>query len=86
KGGFIRGSINLPTESLHAALPALHTLFRNAGIKTVIWYCTTSRGRGNRAAAWFGDYLKQQKNSEIQTLAISEGILGWVTTGSEYTR
>ncbi|KAH7112566.1 arsenate reductase [Dendryphion nanum] len=83
-GGFIRGSINLPIESLHLSLPTLHVLFRNAGIKAVIWYCTSSRGRGNRAAAWFGDYLKQQNDSEIQSLALFEGILGWATAGEEY--
>jgi arsenical-resistance protein 2 len=46
----------------------------------------TSRGRGNRAAAWFGDYLKQQNDSDIQSLALLEGILGWATAGSEYTQ
>ncbi|KAF1957150.1 arsenate reductase [Byssothecium circinans] len=86
EGGFLRGSVNLPIESLHPALPTLHTLFRNAGIKTVVWYCTTSRGRGNRAAAWFGDFLKQRNDLDIQSLALFEGILGWVTAGSEYTQ
>lgn len=49
----------------------------------------TSRDRGNRAAAWFGDYLKELKelkDSGIQSVALFEGILGWALAGSEYTR
>ncbi|MCJ1279894.1 hypothetical protein MMC21_007718 [Puttea exsequens] len=87
-GGFIHGSLNLPIESLYPTLPTLHALFRSAGVKTVIWYCVpvTSRGRGNRAAAWFGDYLKEQHDSNIESVALYEGMLGWALAGSEYTQ
>ncbi|CAI7600331.1 unnamed protein product [Penicillium viridicatum] len=84
-GGFLRGSLNLPLESLYPALPTLHAMCKSAGIKTVIWYCVTSRGRGNRAAAWFGDYLREQNETEIESVALFEGILGWALAGDEYT-
>ncbi|ODM14271.1 hypothetical protein SI65_10326 [Aspergillus cristatus] len=84
-GGFIRGSLNLPIESLYPSLPTLHTLCKSAGIKTVIFHCFSSRGRGNRAAAWFGDYLKVQGAADIQSVSLLEGIVGWVHAGPEYT-
>ena len=37
--GSIRGSINLPAQSLYHSLPTLSTVCQNAGIKTMIWYC-----------------------------------------------
>lgn len=45
----------------------------------------TSRGRGNRAAAWFNDYINDQGDPEIQSVSLFEGILGWATAGKEFT-
>lgn len=45
----------------------------------------TSRGRGNRAAAWFADYIREQGNESIQSVALTGGILGFALAGSEYT-
>jgi arsenical-resistance protein 2 len=47
----------------------------------------SSKGRGNRAAAWFADYVaEQEKESDlIQSLALTKGIKGWVEAGSPYT-
>ena len=39
KGGTIKGSINLPAQSLYHSLPTLLALCQNANIRTVIWYC-----------------------------------------------
>jgi hypothetical protein len=39
KGGTIKGSINLPAQSLYPSLPTLYTLFSEAKIPYVIWYC-----------------------------------------------
>ena len=46
----------------------------------------TSRGRGNRAAAWFQDYLEEKKDLTVRSAAVSEGILGWALAGSQYTQ
>lgn len=35
----IKGSINLPAQSLYPSLPTLLNLCQSAGIKLVIWYC-----------------------------------------------
>lgn len=41
QGGTIKGSINLPAQSLHPSIPTLYTLFTGAGVKKVIFYCGT---------------------------------------------
>ncbi|KAF2802898.1 uncharacterized protein BDZ99DRAFT_503598 [Mytilinidion resinicola] len=86
EGGTIRGSINLPTQSLYSTIPSLYALLSTATIRTVIWYCGSSRGRGNRAAGWFADYIKEQNNTEMESRTLEEGINGWATGGDEYVR
>jgi arsenical-resistance protein 2 len=39
KGGIIRGSINLPAQSLYYTIPALYKLFKAANLAKVIWFC-----------------------------------------------
>ncbi len=39
QGGTIRGSINLPAQSLYPTIPTLYTVFKAACIHTIIWYC-----------------------------------------------
>ncbi|KAH8764364.1 hypothetical protein F5883DRAFT_356959, partial [Diaporthe sp. PMI_573] len=46
----------------------------------------TSRGRGYRAAAWFGDYLAEKGEAEIKSVTLIEGILGWALAGDEFTK
>ena len=41
QGGTIRGSINLPAQSLYPTIPALYVLFATAQVSWVIWYCGT---------------------------------------------
>lgn len=84
EGGTIRGSINLPAQSLYSTIPSLYTLFSTAGVRSVIWYCGSSRGRGNRAAGWFADYIKDQNNTEMESRTLQEGIKGWATGGDVY--
>ncbi|CAN9139539.1 unnamed protein product [Alternaria alternata] len=85
-GGTIRGSINLPVQSLYPTLPTLYTLFTSAEIKCIIWYCGSSQHRGLRAAAWMNDYIKEQGNPDIRSFMLLGGIKGWANAGAEYTR
>ncbi|KAH6658793.1 arsenate reductase, partial [Plectosphaerella plurivora] len=85
-GGFIKGSLNLPIESLYPSLSTVYALAKAAGVTDVIWYCVTSRGRGNRAAAWFSDYLMSRNKTSIRSAALSEGILGFALAGEQYTQ
>ncbi|KAG9229910.1 Rhodanese-like domain-containing protein [Amylocarpus encephaloides] len=86
EGGTIRGSINLPAQSLYSTIPSLYALLSTAAVRNVIWYCGSSRGRGNRAAGWFADYIKEQNNTEMESRTLEEGIKGWATGGDEYVR
>ncbi|TGZ81176.1 Rhodanese-like protein [Ascodesmis nigricans] len=85
-GGTIRGSINLPAQSLYPTLPVLYTLFKSAGVKQVIFYCGSSGGRGSRAASWFQDYLNAEGEKEMKSVALEGGIKGWVGSGEEYVK
>ncbi|KAK3346717.1 Rhodanese-like domain-containing protein [Lasiosphaeria hispida] len=84
EGGTIRGSINLPAQSLHPTLSTLYTMFRAAGIRKVLWYCSSSRGRGTRAAGWFSDYLADHGDADIESLVLEGGVTGWAAGGSHY--
>lgn len=44
----------------------------------------SSRGRGNRAAAWFDDYIKDQGDSEMRSVVLVDGIKGWADAGRDY--
>ncbi|XP_014561541.1 hypothetical protein COCVIDRAFT_86387 [Bipolaris victoriae FI3] len=84
EGGTIRDSINLPAQSLYPAIPTLYKLFKDAGLCKIIWYCSSSKGRGNRAAGWFADYIADQRDEQMESLALAEGVKGWATAGDEY--
>ncbi|KAI4190448.1 MAG: hypothetical protein LQ346_004918 [Caloplaca aetnensis] len=85
EGGTIKGSLNLPAQSLHQSLPTLYALCLAAGAKQVIWWCASSKGRGTRAAGWFDDYIREQKGERsLQSLVLEGGITGWANGGKEY--
>ncbi|KAH7025291.1 arsenate reductase [Microdochium trichocladiopsis] len=85
EGGTIRGAINLPAQSVYASIPTLYALFEAAGVKKTIWTCTTSRKRGNLVAGWFADFINEKGDSDMQSYALFEGVLGWATAGEEFT-
>ncbi|KAM0443736.1 hypothetical protein ACHAPV_009219 [Trichoderma viride] len=84
EGGTIRGSINLPAQSLYPTIPTLYSLFKAAGLRKIIWYCSSSRGRGSRAAGWFRDYIDECGDNDMESLILFEGIKGWATAGSAF--
>ncbi|WVO17462.1 hypothetical protein L204_105154 [Cryptococcus depauperatus] len=85
EGGTIRGSINLPAQSLYPAIPTFYAMLRAAGVPKVIWYCSSSRGRGARAAGWLRDHIVDSGDSHvIESVILHEGIKGWAQAGGEY--
>ncbi|KAF2687104.1 Rhodanese-like protein [Lentithecium fluviatile CBS 122367] len=84
EGGTIRGSINLPAQSLYPMISTLYTLFKAAGVKKIVWYCSSSKGRGNRAAGWFADYIEVKGDTEMTSFALAEGVKGWAKAGGEF--
>ncbi|KAJ5083757.1 hypothetical protein N7456_013184 [Penicillium angulare] len=89
EGGTIRGSLNLPAQSLYPSIPTLYSLLSSGSgsgnVKQVVWYCGSCGGRGPRAAAWFADYLERQNDTTLQSLVLEGGIKGWAASGTEYT-
>ncbi|KAH8700205.1 Rhodanese-like domain-containing protein [Talaromyces proteolyticus] len=85
EGGTIRGSLNLPAQSLYPSIPTIYSLLSQSNVKYVVWYCGSSRGRGVRAAGWFADYLEEQQDTTLQSLVLEGGVKGWVAAGPEYT-
>ncbi|KAL5597127.1 hypothetical protein FOBRF1_010920 [Fusarium oxysporum] len=85
EGGTIRDAINLPAQSVYPSIPTLYVLFKAAGITKVVWTCTTSRKRGNHVAGWFTDFIQGKDDSDIESYALFEGVLGWATAGREFT-
>ncbi|KAI3318105.1 Rhodanese-like protein [Xylariaceae sp. AK1471] len=86
EGGTIRGSINLPAQTLFPTIPVLYEVFKKASIKLVIWYCGSSRGRGTRAASWFNDYIQEQGDEDMKSVVLLGGIKGWVAAGEDYVK
>ncbi|KJZ68680.1 hypothetical protein HIM_11936 [Hirsutella minnesotensis 3608] len=77
EGGTLATSINLPAHSLYQTRPIIHQLCKQAGIKTIIFYCGSSSGRGPRCAGWMQDYLDQVKEVEVRAAVLKGGISGW---------
>ncbi|KAI1812487.1 Rhodanese-like domain-containing protein [Poronia punctata] len=84
EGGTIRGSINLPAQTLFPTIPTLYQLFKSASVKHVIWYCGSSTGRGTRAAGWFHDHIQQQGGTQMKSVILRGGIKGWATAGEDF--
>ncbi|KAL3463929.1 Rhodanese-like domain-containing protein [Aspergillus heterothallicus] len=88
EGGSIKGSLNLPAQSLYPTLPTLYSLVKKAGVRDVAFYCGSSAGRGTRAAGWFADYLAEKgvADGDVKSWKLEGGIKGWVGAGEEYTK
>lgn len=46
----------------------------------------SSRGRGNRAAGWFADYIEEQDDKVMGSFALEAGIEGWSRAGGDYVK
>jgi arsenical-resistance protein 2 len=49
-------------------------------------FLASSKGRGNRAAGWFADYIADQGDDQMKSIALAEGVKGWATAGGEYVQ
>ncbi|TGJ84691.1 hypothetical protein E0Z10_g4076 [Xylaria hypoxylon] len=86
QGGTIRGAINLPAQSLFPTIPTLYQLFKNSGVRYIIWYCGSSRGRGTRAAGWFNDHIQEQGDENMKSVILSGGVKGWANAGEDFVK
>jgi len=82
EGGTISTSINLPAQSIYYSLSTLVALVKATdSIKSVIFYCGSSSGRGPRCAGWFQDALDKHEVKDIKSYILEDGIKGWVKQG-----
>ncbi|OIW23896.1 hypothetical protein CONLIGDRAFT_657463 [Coniochaeta ligniaria NRRL 30616] len=79
-GGTVESSINLPAHSFYTTRKIVYDLCKQAGIKSVIFYCGSSNGRGPRCAAWMQDFINDAGDTSIRSLVLTGGIRGWVKT------
>jgi arsenical-resistance protein 2 len=77
----VRSAINIPA---HAFYPTRMNLVKVLGnIPLVIFYCSSSNGRGPRCAGWFQDTLNEVGNKESEALVLTGGIKSWVEWHSD---
>ncbi|POR31639.1 Uncharacterized protein TPAR_08136 [Tolypocladium paradoxum] len=77
EGGTVATSINLPAHTLYQTRPVIYQLCKQAGIKTIIFYCGSSSGRGPRCAGWMQDYLNEVGEASITAAILKGGVKGW---------
>ncbi|GAO15709.1 hypothetical protein UVI_02018780 [Ustilaginoidea virens] len=77
QGGTVATSINLPAHTLYQTRPAIYQLCKQAGVRTIIFYCGSSNGRGPRCAGWMQDYLDEVGDASMTAAVLKGGIKGW---------
>ncbi|XP_044719828.1 rhodanese-like domain-containing protein [Hirsutella rhossiliensis] len=77
EGGTLASSINLPAQSFYQTRPVVYQLCKQAGVKTIIFYCGSSTGRGPRCAGWMQDYCDEMGELTMIAAVLKGGISGW---------
>ena len=74
--------------SIHAQsfYPTRSTWVETLGnIPLVIFYCSSSNGRGPRCAGWFQDALNDAGNNLAKAVVLAGGIKAWVEHHTDLT-
>lgn len=91
EGGTIKGSLNLPAQTLEQSLETLYTLLTATQVTDVVFYCGSCGGRGTTAAALFASFLakkaeEQEQPQWLKSRFLEGGIKGWANAGEKYTK
>lgn len=79
----VRTAINIPAHSFYYTR---FTLVETLGkVPVVIFYCSSSNGRGPRCAGWFQDTLDEVGNTTSKAAVLVGGINRWADTQKELT-
>jgi arsenite methyltransferase len=70
-GGHVRGSYQWAAQTFYDDLPAFYEKFKDT--KKVVFYCSSSAGRGPRCAGWYQDYLDAKGDQTNSAAYILEG-------------
>jgi len=69
-------AVNIPAQSFYPTRSAwVQTL---GSIPIVIFYCSSSKGRGPRCAGWFQDALDESGSKVSEAVVLAGGINRWV--------
>ena len=71
----VKTAINIPAQSFY--MTRLNWLNLLGEISLVIFYCSSSNGRGPRCAGWYQDLLKETGNTISEAAVLEGGIKGW---------
>ena len=72
----VQTAINIPAQSFY---PTRSTWVETLGkIPLVIFYCSSSKGRGPRCAGWFQDALDEDGDQSAEAVVLAGGIKAWV--------
>jgi arsenite methyltransferase len=84
-GGHVAGSIQRHAQTFYDELASFHDEFGTK--KKVVFYCSSSNGRGPRCAGWFQDYLnliveggEGREIAQPEVLVLEGGVKKWMKT------
>jgi len=75
-GGHVRGSYQWPAQTFYDDLDDFYKKFKDT--EKVIFYCSSSNGRGPRCAGWYQDHLTAQGNTESRAYVMAGGVKAWL--------
>jgi hypothetical protein len=79
----VRTAINIPAQSFHMTRGNWLKLLGD--IPLVIFYCSSSNGRGPRCAGWYQDLLEEKGNKTSEAIVLAGGIKTWSENEKELT-
>jgi rhodanese-related sulfurtransferase len=79
----VHTAVNIPAQSFY---PTRMTWLEVLGdIPVVIFYCSSSKGRGPRCAGWYQDVLDETGNTSSRAFVLDGGITLWKDAEMELT-
>jgi len=74
----VRTAVNIPAQSFYPTRLTWLEVLRE--IPVVIFYCSSSVGRGPRCAGWYQDLLDEADIDSSQAFVLEGGIKEWTET------
>ena len=79
----VHTAINIPAQSFY---PTRLTWLEILGkVPYVIFYCSSSKGRGPRCAGWYQDMLDETGNKTSESVVLAGGINLWAEKHKDLT-
>jgi len=79
----VRGAVNFPAQSFYYTRFSLVEMLKN--VPLIIFYCSSSNGRGPRCAGWYQDALEERGRTDSEAVILGGGIKRWAVKHSSLT-